>query len=73
MILDSGGYQTKGGAIYSLTAYQGAETLYVCIIYGFMKYSKRGLTLINDVTTSDRSVHTPTVLKIDPTLRGVSG
>ncbi len=26
-LVDSGGYQAKGGAIYPFTAYQGAETL----------------------------------------------
>jgi hypothetical protein len=31
MILDSGGYQAKGGAIYPFTAYQGAETLKIYI------------------------------------------
>ena len=29
----SGGYQAKGGAIYLFTAYQGAETLYIYIIW----------------------------------------
>ena len=38
-----------------------------------MKHSKWGLGLNHDVTTSDRSVPTPTFLKIDPKLRGVSG
>jgi hypothetical protein len=54
---------------YPFTTYQGAETLYK---YGFV-ISMRGLRLINDVTTSDRLVPTPTFLKIDPRLSGVSG
>jgi hypothetical protein len=35
-----------------------------------VKHSKWGLGLNHDVTTSDRSVPTPTFLKIDPKLRG---
>ena len=39
-----------------------------------MKHSKWGLRLNHDVTTLDRSVPTPKILKIDPKLRGgVSG
>ncbi len=33
LILDSGGYQAKGDAIYPFSAYQGAETLYIYIIW----------------------------------------
>jgi hypothetical protein len=43
------------------------------IIYGFVKHSKWGFRFINDVTTSDRSVPTPTFLKIEIRLRGISG
>ncbi len=63
LTLNSDDYQAKGGAIYPFTAYQGADTLYIYII-GFVKHSKWGLRLISDVTTSDRSVPTPKVLKI---------
>ena len=38
-----------------------------------MKHSKWGFGLNHDVTTSDRSVPTPTFLKVKPRLRGESG
>jgi hypothetical protein len=72
LILDSGGYQAKGDAIYPFTAYQGAEILYIYMIYGFVKHSKWGLRLNHGVTTSDRLDPTPSFLKNDPRLRGVS-
>jgi len=31
------------------------------VLYGFVKHSKWGLRLISDVTTSDKSVPTPTI------------
>ena len=67
------GYQAKGGTIYPSTAYLCAETLYIYIWYGFGKYSKLGLTLNHDVTTSDRSVPTPSYLKTTLDSGGVSG